>query len=268
MNRPDYQAFARFLETTCGILVGPGKAYLVDSRVGPLLRETGIGSLAELIEQARAPGAGALRERIVDAMTTNETLWFRDGHPYQILARRILPELHRPGAPLRIWSAGCSTGEEPYSIAITVREALGAAADSVEIVATDIATRVLARAEAGVYDARSLDRGVSDDRRRRFFRPLPQGHWLVADEVRRLVRFRPQNLKDSYLLLGRFQVVFCRNVLIYFSPQLKRDILTRMSAALTPGGYLVLGAAESPSGYCDGLEMVRGNPGIVYRKTG
>jgi len=262
----DYQAFSRFLETTCGIVLGEGKAYLVRSRLQPVLREAGLASLGELMEAARRPDAGPLRERIVDAMTTNETLWFRDRHPYEILARHILPELGTTDRRLRIWSAGCSTGEEPYSIAITVLEARGEGA-GVEVLATDISASALARAEAGVYDERSLDRGVDPERRRRFFRRREDGRWQVTDAVRRLVRFQPQNLKDSYLLLGRFDVIFCRNVLIYFSPGLKADILDRMAEALRPRGYLVAGAAESPSGYSGRFEMVRAGPGIVYRRV-
>jgi chemotaxis protein methyltransferase CheR len=169
---------------------------------------------------------------------------------------------------IRIWSAGCSTGEEPYSLSIAIQEYLqarpmGLPAD-IQIVATDISSTVLTAAGTGRYQEKSLNRGISAERKQRFF--VPDGDvWQVRDELRRRVTFRTLNLKDSYAPLGRFDVIFCRNVLIYFSAELKRDILGRMQALLNPGGFLVLGASESLSSYSDGFEMIRCNPGVIYR---
>ena len=265
----DYAAFSRFLEQACGIVLGDNKDYLVASRLDRVMDEFGINSLADLMVRIQGSD-GALRTRVIDAMTTNETLWFRDAYPFEILKQSILPALPRAGvSQLQFWSAGCSTGEEPYSISMAIQEYLQAnpmgLPTDIHILATDISSNVLASANAGRYDEKSLARGISAQRKQRFFMP-DGGAWRVRDEIRRRVAFRPLNLKDSYAALGRFDAIFCRNVLIYFSADLKRDILQRMHAVLKPRGFLVLGASESVSGYSDGFEMIRGKPGVIYRR--
>lgn len=265
----DYSAFSRFLEQACGIVLGDNKDYLVASRLDRVMDEFGISTLADLMVRIQGSDS-ALRTRVIDAMTTNETLWFRDAYPFEILKQSILPALPRTGfSQLQFWSAGCSTGEEPYSISMAIQEyqqsnPVGLPAD-VQILATDISSHVLAAANTGRYDEKSLARGISADRKQRFFVP-DGGAWRVRDEIRRRVTFRSLNLKDSYAALGRFDVIFCRNVLIYFSADLKRDILQRMHGVLKPRGFLVLGASESVSGYSDDFEMIRGKPGVIYRR--
>lgn len=269
MTREDYEEFRAFLAEACGITLGDNKQYLVSSRLSPLMLEHNIVTIRELIERVRRDRRSSLTERIIDAMTTNETQWFRDQFPFEILKQTILPGIPRNRAqPLRIWSAACSSGQEPYSIAISVHEYLlrnpGAFPGGVQILATDISPTVLKQAALGVYDGVAIARGLTAERRQRYF--LPEGaQWAIKPDVRRLVSFREFNLCQGYEALGRFDVIFCRNVLIYFAPERKRDIIMRMAQALHPGGYLFLGAAESISTYSDAFEMLRLEGGIVYR---
>ncbi|MEJ2646184.1 MAG: protein-glutamate O-methyltransferase CheR [Gammaproteobacteria bacterium] len=263
----EYQAFRAFLEDACGIVLGDNKHYLVVSRLNRLLGEEGIETLGELVQRLKGTRRDGLRERIIEAMTTNETYWFRDGYPFEVLKSRILSELAETRVPVRIWSAACSSGQEPYSISIAVQEFLGArpgALGAVEVVATDISPGILKTARDARYDAMAVGRGLSEERKRRFF--IDRGEqWEVRPEIRGRVRFTTANLLQSYSLLGRFDVIFCRNVLIYFSSESKRDIIGRMARSLNPGGYLFLGSSESITQYSDQFELVRCNPGVVYR---
>ncbi|MGA7800106.1 MAG: protein-glutamate O-methyltransferase CheR [Gammaproteobacteria bacterium] len=263
----EYQAFRVFLEDACGIVLGDNKHYLVVSRLNRLLAEEGIETLGELVQRLKGSRRDGLRERIIEAMTTNETYWFRDGYPFEVLKSRILPELVAGRGPVRIWSAACSSGQEPYSISIAVQEFLASrprSLTSVEVTATDISPAILKAARDARYDAMAVGRGLSEERKRRFFTGLGE-QWEVRPEIRGRVRFTMANLLQSYSLLGRFDVIFCRNVLIYFSSESKRDIIGRMARALNPGGYLFLGSSESITQYSDQFELVRCNPGVVYR---
>lgn len=269
ISAEDYEAFRRFLEDACGIVLGDNKHYLVTSRLNRLIREFDLGSFGELMGRLRRERHSKLRERIVDAMTTNETLWFRDTYPFEVLRHYVLPELSKKRPmQLRIWSAACSSGQEPYSISMTLQEYLasrpGSLPSNIQIVATDISPTVLQAANSGIYEKMSLSRGLSEERRQRHF--IQRGErWEVRPELRSRVSFRELNLLESYATLGRFDIVFCRNVLIYFSAERKRDILTRIARALNPRGYLFLGGSESPSSYCDAFEMVRTPHGVVYQ---
>lgn len=269
MTPEDYAVFCRFLENSCGIVLGDKKDYLVASRLSPLMLTHGIDSLQELVELAAGRDGSGLRECIVDAMTTNETFWFRDGYPFEVLKQRILPELTQSGVrQIRIWSAGCSSGEEPYSISMAIQEYLlsdpSQAARDTQIIATDISSSMLKQSMLGLYDSKFLSRGLSPERRQRFF--IPSGDkWEVKEEVRKRVRFQELNLMENFLSLGRHDVIFCRNVLIYFSTELRRDILRRMAQILNPGGRLLVGASESVANYSDAFEMVRHQAGVIYR---
>ncbi|WP_336368231.1 CheR family methyltransferase [Marinobacter sp. C2H3] len=266
----EYDAFKTFLQDACGILLGENKQYLVKSRLRRILEENSLDSLGQLLDRLQRPGRGGLRETVIDAMTTNETLWFRDNHPFRILQERLLPEFSesRTTQPLRIWSAACSTGQEPYSVAMIVEEFRrlkpGRLRD-VRITATDISRSVLDVARRGEYEMLAIGRGLSPERQKQFFTPSANGGWQVRPTLKSMVEFKELNLLERYML-GKFDVVLCRNVLIYFSAELKRDILTRIHATLNPGGYLILGASESLNGLPDLYEMVQCHPGIIYRK--
>ncbi len=229
---------------------------------------TWLPSLGELLTQVISGRNRDLRVAAVDAMTTNETLWFRDGYPFDVLANRLLPELGEGRRPIKIWSAASSSGQEPYSIAMTVLETQAkkpGSVSSVQVTATDISSTMLANCRTGIYDSLALGRGLSPERKRTFFKDLGDGRMEVMDNVKRLVNFRHQNLLESYSLLGKFDIIFCRNVLIYFSADIKSKVLNQMAASLNPGGYLMLGASESLTGLTDKFEMVRCNPGIIYK---
>ncbi|WP_341538848.1 protein-glutamate O-methyltransferase CheR [Aestuariirhabdus litorea] len=266
----DFEVFSEFLEKACGIVLGKNKEYLVKSRLRKILANHQIGSLSELVKRINAQPRGGLRSEVVDAMTTNETLWFRDSYPFEVLKTRILPDLAKryPGQRLRIWSAACSSGQEPYSQSIIIdefeRTSLGQLRGGVQIVATDLSSKVLGEAKLGEYDSLALGRGLSDERLEKYFTPLDGRRWQVKPAIKQRIDFRAINLQDSYVTLGKFDVVFCRNVLIYFSADFKRDILTRIHATLKPGGYLFLGASEALNGLSHLYEMVQCRPGIMY----
>ena len=265
----DYAAFRDFLAQVSGIILGENKQYLVSSRLKSLMTELGHQSVGELIAAlARAPDL-RLRQRVVDAMTTHETLWFRDQYPFEALKRVILPELVRRKLPsLRIWSAACASGQEPYSISMICeeyrREYTSRLLGSVQILATDISPTILRAAKEGVYESIALSRGLTVDRRERFF-DLDGGRGRIKPEVKRQVSFRELNLMQPFKGLGKFHVIFCRNVLIYFSDALKSDILNRIAEVLEPDGYLFLGGSESITRYCDRFEVSRSHGGMVFR---
>ncbi|MFA5628052.1 MAG: protein-glutamate O-methyltransferase CheR [Thiohalomonadaceae bacterium] len=269
ITNSEYEEFRYFLEEASGIVLGDNKHYLITSRLTRLLREFEIGSLGELLKQLKQKHNNALREKIINAMTTNETMWFRDRYPFEILSNTLLPEFSSQKArQLRIWSAACSSGQEPYSISMSIHEYMaskpGSLTSNIQIVATDIASSVLKEAATAQYDKMSITRGIGEDRVKRFF--IQKGDtWEVKPEIRNRVSFRELNLMQSYAALGKFDIVFCRNVLIYFSSDLKKDILTRIAQSLNPRGYLFLGGSESPTSYVDMYEMIRTTNGVVYR---
>ncbi|CAK0761085.1 Chemotaxis protein methyltransferase Cher2 [Gammaproteobacteria bacterium] len=273
VTEEEYRDFRSFLEDATGILLGDNKHYLVTSRLHRLLEEYALPNVGELMVRLRRERHGDLRNRVIEAMTTNETLWFRDIHPYEILKNLILPELARTGMRrAAIWSAACSTGQEPYSISMVVDDFVsthpGALSGGASILATDISTRVLNEARRAVYDATSVARGLSEERRKRFMNPVTTKSgpaWEVRPEIRARVNFRELNLTQPLVGIGRFDVIFCRNVLIYFSSDLKRALIARLAGALNPRGWLILGASESIAGISDTFEMVRAERSVVYR---
>ncbi len=265
----EYEAFQKYLQDACGIVLGHGKEYLVTSRLSSLLQSNNIGSVGELLRQLQKPNNKSLQVSIIDAMTTNETFWFRDMPHYQILIDQILPEAEsRPGRSMRIWSAACSSGQEPYNISMTVQKYIssnpGRLSGGVEIMGTDISNRMLEEAKKGIYCGIAASRGLSAEQSKRFFIPH-DGCIEVRPEIRRRVSFRYHNMTESYALMGRFDVIFCRNVLIYFSSEKKADIIARMARVLNPRGYLFLGSTESLTAHSDLFEMVNRDGGIVYR---
>ncbi len=194
--------------------------YLVKSRLAPLMGRFSVNSLSELVVKTMQPRERQLRAAVIDAMTTNETLWFRDAYPFELLKSRLFPELVAGKRNLKIWSAASSSGQEPYSIAMSALEyqqEKPGGLSGVQIVGTDISNTMLDLCKNAEYDSLALARGLSQERRRKFFTDSGNGMAKVKDEVKRLVSFRHLNLLDSYALLGKFDIIFCRNVLIYFS---------------------------------------------------
>ncbi|AYC35059.1 protein-glutamate O-methyltransferase CheR [Pseudomonas cavernae] len=267
----DFEQFRIFLEKACGILLGSNKQYLVSSRLNKLMEQNGIKTLGELVQRMQGLPRSGLREQVVDAMTTNETLWFRDTYPFEVLKGRVLPELVKanPSQRLRIWSAAASSGQEPYSLSMAIdefeRSNLGQLRGGAQILGTDLSSSMLQACKAGEYDSLAIGRGLSQERLQRYFDSTAPGRWAVKPAIRSRVEFRALNLLDSYAALGKFDIVFCRNVLIYFSAEMKKDILQRIHATLKPGGYLFLGASEALNGLPDHYQMVQCSPGIIYK---
>jgi chemotaxis protein methyltransferase CheR len=265
-----YLKFREFLEKQCGIVLGDNKQYLVRSRLASLLYKHKYESADELIDVVVKGFDRTLLQNVIDAMTTNETLWFRDNYPFDLLVKELLPTLSAKNQKLRIWSAACSSGQEPYSIAMSVleyqRQRPSALRAGVEIVATDLSSEMLQKCELGIYDELSLARGLSPQRRQAFFQQNDSGLMQVKPDVRRMVSFRSLNLLSSYAALGRFDIVFCRNVLIYFSAEVKQRILQQIAGQLQPQGVLFLGASESISAASDTYSMVKCHPGLYYQK--
>jgi chemotaxis protein methyltransferase CheR len=265
----DYGVFCDFLEQQCGIVLGTNKQYLVKSRLSPLMARFEIETITDLVNKTMRQSERQLRAAVIDAMTTNETLWFRDVYPYELLKNKLLPELDK-GKPLKIWSAASSSGQEPYSIAMTIQEYKNQVSvnsrSMFSIVGTDISNTMLDICKNGEYDALALSRGLSAERKSKFFADSGHGMMQINADVKRMVNFRHLNLLDNYHLLGKFDIIFCRNVLIYFSADIKSQIINKFAEQLNPNGYLVLGASESMSGLSDAFNMIRCNPGIVYQK--
>ncbi|MFT7413722.1 MAG: chemotaxis protein methyltransferase CheR [Methylophagaceae bacterium] len=264
----DYDRFKLFLEQACGILLGEGKQYLITSRLTKLLRDENIPSVSALLHAIEMRQPRHLRDAVIDAMTTNETSWFRDQSPFEILAKEVFPEMDNTAKrQCRIWSSACSSGQEPYTVSIALSEYMTKVSNSglvnAQIVATDISMSMLATAKQAEYGEGVLGRGLTAGRKQQFFKPIGD-RWRVADEIIRRVSFKEQNLLSSYGSLGKFDIIFCRNVLIYFSTERKKDILNRMALALNPGGYLFLGASETINGYSDAFEMIRSPHGVFY----
>ncbi len=270
LDDQSYQQFRTFLEQQCGIVLGDNKQYLVKSRLAPLMSKFDVTSLSDLVNRTLKPTERQLRAAVIDAMTTNETLWFRDEYPFKLLQERLLPELAEKKSSVKIWSAASSSGQEPYSIAMSVLEYQqknpGKLTGGAQIIGTDISETMLEHCKYGHYDGLALARGLSAKRKQQFFEPGDNGMLKIKDNVKRMVSFRHLNLLSSYSLLGRFDIVFCRNVLIYFSPEIKRRIITQIHGVLNPKGYLFLGASESLSGLSQDFDMIRCNPGIIYQK--
>lgn len=269
ISTSDYQRFKAFLEKASGIILGDGKEYLISSRLTKLLRAEQIPTVDELLKAIERGHPRHLRDEVIDAMTTNETSWFRDRSPFETLQKSVFPEMEKDGIrQCRIWSSACSSGQEPYTISIALAEHLQSISSSglttTQIMATDISKSMLSIAQAGVYDEGILGRGLSAERKQRFFRKVDDD-WAVTDDIKRRVSFREQNLLASYGALGKFDIIFCRNVLIYFSTESKSDILNRMAQSLKPGGYLFLGASETITGYSDAYDMIRSPYGVYYK---
>lgn len=258
-----------FLRAGYGISLGPDKEYLLQSRLTPVLEIHGLPDFKTLITKIEREPRGKLAADVVSALTTNETSWFRDTRPFETLRTVVLPELLRQKAKsrsIRIWSAACSTGQEVYSIAMILEEmAAQLAGWSISIIGSDIAGMALARAEAGLYSTFEIERGLSVERRERFFRNVANS-WQIEDAVRRYTSFQFINLLEIPDSMKDFDIIFCRNVLIYFDEDVRRRVLARLTAALDGGGYVFLGSTEIYRGVTDALKPA-GSSGLYIKKT-
>jgi len=247
----DLEFLRKLLKARSGLALSADKAYLLESRLLSVARKAGARDLSGLVVKLRAPDSDALAAEVVEAMTTNETFFFRDKLPFQHLRDVIVPSLLAARGPrrrLRIWSAACSSGQEPYSLAMALKE-MGDVLSGwrIEIVGTDIASEVLDRARLGVFSQFEVQRGLPIQYLIKYFTQSGE-MWEVSPVIRNMVRFEPFNLLNDAARLGMFDVIFCRNVLIYFDPDTKAQVLDRLAHVSQADGYLVLGAAETVIG--------------------
>lgn len=270
MNNQDFEFLASLLKEKSGLTLTPDKVYLLESRLTPLARKRGLDTLDALVQKLRTSRDEGLVKDVTEAMTTNESFFFRDNTPFDIFKNHVLPAMEkaRPNKKLRIWCAAASTGQEPYSLAILLKENWAKWQGwNIEIVGTDICTQVLEKAKAGAYSQFEVQRGLPIQMLIKYFKQ--EGDvWRINEDIRRMVSYRPFNLLSSFSLLGSFDIIYCRNVLIYFDQPTKKDVLERMHSALAKDGTLFLGAAETVLGITDKLRPVRGQRGMYVPTDG
>jgi len=248
-----------------GIVLDQTKNYLLEARLAPLAKTEGAGTIDSLCNLIRATGGHRVRERVVEAMTTNETLFFRDVKPFEALKEILIPEItkRQRDRTLRIWSAACSSGQEPYTIAMIWRE-LRIADWRLNLLGTDLSDEVLEKARSGRYLQLEVNRGLPASYLVRNFE-RDDADWVVRQEVRAMVQWQKFNLQDRMQSLGPFDIVFCRNVLIYFDNETKAKILGNIRGTLKPGGYLILGASETTLTVDDAYQRVKAGRAVVYQ---
>ncbi|KQP06647.1 chemotaxis protein CheR [Methylobacterium sp. Leaf99] len=256
MTDVEFDFLRTYLKARSGLALSGEKRYLVESRLGPVCRRFNLATLHDLVNALKGGREAAMEKAVVEAMTTNETFFFRDRAPFDLFRDVLLPEaMARRAAQrrLRIWCAAASTGQEPYSLAMMLHEAaLRLAGWTVDLVATDLSTEVLERARAGLYSHFEVQRGLPVQLLIKHFEQVGE-QWRIAANLRQMVDFRPLNLLQPFDQLGTFDIVYCRNVLIYFDAATKGDVLARISASLAPDGAVLLGAAETVIGLTDRL---------------
>jgi chemotaxis protein methyltransferase CheR len=261
----DYDYLRRLLRERSGLVLAADKQYLVESRLLPVARRCGLAALTDLVQRLRGPGSEALVVEVVEAMTTNESFFFRDKIPFEHFRDTIMPALIAARAAqrrIRIWCAAASTGQEPYSLAMLVKEmSTRIAGWRVEIIATDLSNEVLEKAKAGIYSQFEVQRGLPIQLLIRNFTQIGDT-WQIAPEIRAMVQYRPLNLLADFASLGMFDVVFCRNVLIYFDQETKTGVLERIARITDRDGYLVLGAAETVVGLTESFKPVPDRRGL------
>jgi chemotaxis protein methyltransferase CheR len=259
MTPLDYDFLRKALKQRSGLVLSADKQYLVESRLLPIARKAGFGNLGELVAALKRDDTDALMTAVVEAMTTNETFFFRDKTPFENFRSAVLPALlgsRRASRTIRIWSAAASTGQEPYSLAMALKEVEGSVAGwRIEIIATDLASGVLAKAQAGIYSQFEVQRGLPIQLLIKYFTKVGD-MWQIAPEIRAMVKFKQLNLLADFSALGTFDLIFCRNVLIYFDQETKISLLNRLGRITASDGYLVLGAAETVVGLTDSFRTV------------
>jgi chemotaxis protein methyltransferase CheR len=261
----DFDYLRKLLRERSGLVLAAEKQYLAESRLVPVARRHGVGTLGELIERLRSKSPAALIAEVVEAMTTNETFFFRDKLPFDHFRDTMMPVLiaaRERDKRIRIWCTAASTGQEPYSLAMMLKGMSASLAGyRVDIVATDLSSEVLERAKAGIYTQFEVQRGLPVQQLVKFFGQNGES-WQLAPELRSMVQFRSLNLLNDFSTLGTFDVVFCRNVLIYFDQDSKVAVLNRIARQMPDDGYLVLGAAETVIGLTDAFKPLADKRGL------
>lgn len=270
MSPQDFDFVAQLLKQRSGLTIGPDKAYLLESRLNPVARKHGFSGLTDLIQGLRLRGDQTLTRDVVEAMTTNESFFFRDTKPFEQFRRLVLPHMLEKRASrrsFRIWSAACSSGQEAYSLSMILKEFDSKLAGwRVEMIGTDISTEILDKAKEGVYSQFEVQRGLPVQLLVKHF--TQEGdRWRISPEIKRMVTYRIFNLLEDPAPLGQFDVVFLRNVLIYFDQPTKAKVLERVAKQMAPDGFLYLGGAETVLGITDRFQVVPGERGIYSLAT-
>ena len=253
----ELKTIARYVHDHTGIVLDQSKAYLIESRLGPIVRDLNCNNYSELYFKAKTDGLGKIRNRIIDAITTNETFFFRDTSPFELLKHKIFPDLFdrildgQRAKTLDIWSAACSTGQEVYSIAIILKELLSDVDQwRIKLLGTDISDAAVAQASYGRYNKTEMGRGLRAEQTQKYF--MYEGDsWRIKDEIRYMCTFKHQNLLKPFVGMQKFDIILCRNVAIYFSPENRKTLFERIANQLKPGGILIIGASESLLGVSD-----------------
>lgn len=280
----DFKNLRDYIQGIIGLSIQDDKRYLIIQRLEPVARACGCRNFAEFYLKLREKKDPELNDRIIGAITTNETSFFRDIHPFKTFREKVLPVVcdwirdrksrlyMRRGPKAAIWCAAASTGQEPYSLAMSVLDAVGGnkvpgvLPEDFSIIATDVSAGVLAKAISGRYDKMEIARGLPEDFRRRFFRE-EKDVWVIHEDIQKLVDFRRLNLVESFQFLGGFDVIFCRNVLIYFDIKTRAEIFDQFYHMLNEEGYLFLGASENIFGTTDKFESHHFGRTIIYKKN-
>jgi len=267
MNPADYEFVSHFLQRASGLSTGAGQEYLVRSRLVQLAATLGFDDFDQLVSELRRGQDRQLSTAVTEAMTTNETSFFRDKTPFDDLKKTLIPGLIQARAnlkKLRVWCAAAATGQEPYSLLMLLEEAFPELKQwSIELVATDIAQTMVDRAREGIYTQFEVQRGLPIQHLVKYFSQVPSG-WQVKEALRQRIVWQRLNLLDAFESLGTFDLVLCRNVLIYFEVPVKRNVLDRIARQLRPDGFLVLGAAETVLGICERFERASICASAVY----
>jgi chemotaxis protein methyltransferase CheR len=265
MTPADFDFLRGLLKRRSGLVLSPDKQYLVESRLLPVARKAGFDRLSALIGALKVDKTEVLMTAVVEAMTTNESFFFRDKVPFDNLRTTVFPALQaarRHSRALRIWCAAAASGQEPYSLAMALSEIDGGFAGwRIEVIATDISNAVLEKARQGLYSQFEVQRGLPIQLLLKYFSQNDE-MWQIAPEIRAMVKYRQLNLLSDFSDLGTFDLIFCRNVLIYFDQETKVDVLDRLAEVIADDGYLVLGAAETVVGLTDSFKICPQSRGL------
>lgn len=277
LSPQDIELWTAYIKSVCGNNHDASKAYLLENRLSPILSETDSTSWLQLYSKVKSDHTGVLRRKVINAITTNETSFFRDTAPFELLQNKIIPDLidikrkqlgSNATIPIRIWSAACSSGQEVYSTIIVLKEILGDMKGyDVRILGTDISDKVMAQASYAKYSKLDLERGLSQEKISKYF-VLDGEYWRVKDELRAFATFKAINLLEPFIFPYKFDIVLCRNVAIYFSTEDRKNLFSKIINILSPDGYLIVGSTETLSGICSQYESKRYLRSVFYQLTG
>ena len=268
LNNHTFDFISNLVRNKAAIVLEPSKAYLIESRLNPVARENGLDSLEQLVTALQRPGSQKLNQSVIEAMTTNETSFFRDLHPFDALRQTIIPELIQKRSKersLTIWSNACSSGQEVYTIAMVIREYFPELLGwKLKLIASDLSTQILDKARQGIFNQTEVNRGLPMPMLLKNFEKKGIA-WQIKEDIRKMVEFKVINLVEPFPFMPTPDIVFLRNVLIYFAPEMKRDILNKVHKMMKPDGYLFLGGAETTMNLNVAFERTQIGKAVCYK---